>query len=175
MGAAAAAGCGASHATPQPRLHATGCGIPPRVPGKLPAHWRARSETIGPIHLYRVREYRTSPRSDFDPLPGTRGRRFSGEKQLVLVTGGRATLSVAPKDRAVASLIYKPAQFDHGYALADGDGAVTFSDCGAKVTQWAGTFVIARARCVRFLASDPAGRRVASRLIPFGIRRCRAG
>jgi hypothetical protein len=169
-GKSAGRAAGSSSASPPYR---TGCGIPPRVPGKLPAHWRTRSTAIGPIYLYSVREWAASPRADFAPLPGTHGKRFPGAKQLIVVRGGGvATLSIAPEDRAVASLMYDNIPFDHGYAVADGDPSVTFSDCATPATQWAGAFVVAGARCVRLLVNDATGRRVAARRIAFGVRGC---
>ena len=77
-----------------------------------------------------------------------------------------------PEDRAVASLMYDNIPFDHGYAVADGDPSVTFSDCATPATQWTGAFVVAGARCVRLLVNDAAGRRVAARRIAFGVRDC---
>jgi hypothetical protein len=123
------------------------------------------------VFLYRVDEFRASPRADFEPLPRTANKRFSGEKQLVLVRGP-ATLAVAPEDRDVASLLYNGTAFDRGLTIADGDPSVTFSRCGRRVAQYAGAFVVARARCVRLLVSDADGRQVADRRIPFGLRRC---
>jgi hypothetical protein len=143
------------------------------VPGKPPAHWRTRSTAIGPIYLYSVREWAASPRADFAPLPGTHGKRFPGAKQLIVVRGGGvATLSIALEDRAVASLMYDNIPFDHGYAVADGDPSVTFSDCATPATHWAGAFVVAGARCVTLLVNDATGRRVAAHRIAFGVRGC---
>src|SRR3981081_3045887 len=71
LAAAALLGCSgksagrAAGSSAPPPPYRTGCGIPPRVPGKLPAHWRTRSTAIGPIYLYLVRQWEASPRSGF--------------------------------------------------------------------------------------------------------------
>jgi hypothetical protein len=151
------------------------CAVPPRASGKPPAHWRARSTAIGPLFLYRVSEYRRSPPSDFDPLPGTSGRRYSGEKQLVLLRGGPVRLSVAANQRKLVSLNYDNVAFDHGFALSDGTSSVTFSECGVPVTQWPGAFIVAGARCVTLTVQDLAGKVLGRRQVPFGRLTCNPG
>jgi hypothetical protein len=148
------------------------CAVPPRAPGKPPAHWQARSTAIGPVYLYRVSQYRHSPPSDFDPLPGTSGKRYSGAKQLVLVRGGPFTLSVASSERKVVSLNYNNVGFDNGFAVPDGTPSVTFSECGIPVTQWPGAFIVAGARCVTLTVHDLAGKLLGRRRIPFGPLKC---
>ena len=149
------------------------CVTPPLVPGKLPAHWKQRSTAVGRIYLYLVAEYSHSPPSDFDALPGTRGRRYRGAKLVILARGpGAVTLSIARGDRTVASLAYNNASWDRGYPLSDGTSSVTFNDCKIPVSQWAGTFIVAGARCLTLTASDISGTVVGRRRVAFGRRRC---
>jgi hypothetical protein len=149
------------------------CAIPPRVPGKLPVHWRDRSARIGPIYLYGVAQYRNESARELAPLAGTNGQRYSGNKQLIIITSTTpVTLAVAAKDRRVVSLMYNEAPFDHGYALSDGTLAVTFEGCGARVTEWSGAFVVAGRRCVSLDVRDQHGAVVARRRISYGTGRC---
>jgi hypothetical protein len=148
------------------------CTGPPRVPGRLPAHWKERSTAIGPVHLYKVDAYEDLAAEEFQPLPGTGGKRYRPEKQLVLVRGGPVTLSIARSQRDVARLLYNGAPFDNGYALADGTPTATFPDCGVSVSQWSGAFVVAGARCVALTARDASGKTVGRERIGFGRKRC---
>jgi hypothetical protein len=148
------------------------CAVPPRVPGRLPAHWKERSTAVGPVHLYKVDEYEELAAEEFRPLPGTGGKRYRPEKQLVLVRGGPVTLSIARSQRDVARLLYNGAPFANGYALADGTPTVTFGDCGVAVSQWSGAFVVAGARCVALTARDAAGKIVGRGRIGFGRKGC---
>lgn len=158
--------------TVKPGSYQRNCDVPPRVPGKLPADWKERSVAIGPIYLYGGSQHRQSPQTDFEPLPHTSGKRYSGQKQLVFVRGGPVTLSVAPAQRKVVSLNYGKTSFDNGFAVTDGSSSVTFSDCGVPVTQWAGAFIVAGARCVRLAVRDGGGVVVGSARIPFGRKAC---
>ena len=172
-GGGGAASTTAHVVTATPVVHrATACAVPPRVPGRLPARWKDRSTAVGPVYLYKIREYERLGADEFEPLAETGGKRYRPEKQLILVRGGPVTLSIARSQRKVASLVYNEAPFADGYAISEGTPTVTFGDCGVAVSQWSGAFVVAGTRCLDLTARDVTGNVVGQRRIGFGRREC---
>jgi hypothetical protein len=195
-----ACGSGARPAATKPAAATVGCAEGGTTSSPVPTG----SVVAGPLTLARVADNAAQPASAFvasraqlravvdgagstarerrlarRTLARTRAGSYAVAEGVVRVAaGGEVTLSVAPQQRAVVSLVYSRRARNQerpgapgAYRVADGDATVTFRACASADTEFLGGYVVAGARCVRLEVSAP-GRRAARLRLPFGLRGC---
>jgi hypothetical protein len=103
-------------------------------------------------------------------------RRYpSFEAAATVRPGHTVTLAVAPDDLAHVGLLFDTRAWSHareGYAIADGDAAVTFHGCTFPYTQFQGGFVADGPRCAHLLAWIDGAREPERRVVSFGAGDC---
>jgi hypothetical protein len=123
--------------------------------------WRKHSVIAGPLVFYSADQYAEQPSSLFAPIAGNDGY-YAGQKLLVLIRRGAvATVVVPESERRYARLLYNPADWNdrNAYTLKDGETTVQFEGCPKaetatvggplnRMTQFNGSFVVARVRCL---------------------------
>jgi hypothetical protein len=140
--------------------------------GELAKGWRRRSVVVGPLALVALRDYASTPASDYRP----RGGRFPALKVLaVLEQGQTVTVAVAADQRRHAALIYDGRKWTaDGYmALQAGDAAVTFVACKVGDTQFNGGFLVDSPRCLDLEVWVGNARHPRAIRVSFGAGRCR--
>jgi hypothetical protein len=142
--------------------------------GEIGRDFRKDSIAIGPIFLLGAAHLSASPKSTFS----TRSGGPKGVKVLLLVREGpvTVTMSIRPKDRSTAGLLYDPRLFNTDN-LDRADRSITFVSCDKgshphNVTQFNGSFLVDGPQCLG-LSFDVAGRaEPLSREISFGAGDC---
>jgi hypothetical protein len=123
------------------------------VYGDLGPRFRGENLTVGPITFVGSAGYETAPLRFFRTAAG----RFRPQKILVVVERGPpVTVTVAPRSRPFASLVYDPVLFNRRVDdAADGHTTVTFEPCGGNQprTQFNGAFLVDAPRCVHLLVT----------------------
>jgi hypothetical protein len=140
--------------------------------GDLTKDWRRRSVIVGPLAFVALREYASTPASDYAP----RGDRFPALKVLaVLERGQTVTVAVTADQRPHAALIYDASKWTaDGYLpLRAGDPAVTFIACKVGDTQFNGGFLVDRPRCLDLEVWVADATRPRPIRVSFGAGRCR--
>lgn len=105
---------------------------------------------VGPIVLGRVRQYETSPTSNFE---GEDGRHAGLKVLLALDAASRAMLVVPEAEKDNISIGYAwqwEREFDPSVVLrpiSDGNRGVVFEACPNRETHFSGGFYVAGARC----------------------------
>jgi hypothetical protein len=149
------------------------------VYGRLSAGWKPHSVVVGPLAFVGLRDFASSPGSEFAP----RGSKWNAVKVLVVVSNGvpsiRVRVPASEADRL--ALLYDPSAFaDSGaYGVADGEREVEFQPCqrgkspyGASTTQFNGGFIVAGPQCSRLEVVEP-GAETRSIRVAFGSATCR--
>jgi hypothetical protein len=97
------------------------------------------------------------------------------EAAATVAPGHSVTIAVAPQDRAHVGFLFDNRAWSHaghGYAVADGDAAVTLRGCTFPYTQYQGGFVLDGPRCVTLEAWVDGGTAPERRVLSFGSGDC---
>lgn len=141
--------------------------------GGLPADYRRDSVVAGPLALYPARrEY--AAMTDFAPRERHPSRYPPLDMAVTVARGARVTVAI-PRDEAKRlALLFDGRRTAHasgGYAVHEGDRAVTFPGCSSPYTQYQGGLVASRPQCAR-LRIYGAARGPVERTIRIGRRSC---
>ena len=101
----------------------------------------------------------------------------SFEAAATVAPGHAVTLAVAAEDRAHVAFLFDSRAWEHareGYAIADGDAAVTFRGCTFPYTQYQGGFVADGPRCATLDAWVDGEPQPERRVVSFGSGDCGA-
>jgi hypothetical protein len=150
----------------------------PRVTGGLDASYRKRSVIVGPLALYPARsEYPSLSRDGFRRKSGADGvPRFNAIEAVATVApGSEVTITIPRPAQAHVALLFDHTAYTHadrGYAIDDGETAVTLPGCYMPYTQYQGGFVVNRPGCVPLAIHLRGQRQPIQRVISFGAGRC---